>query len=106
MQGKSSFQHRAQHAAPELHRARAALCRALLKVQALEHESLTEDDLDGRLLPAGLGKILEAFGSLLDMAIDDSESFGSLLHMDKWYQYCGSRPVVCSALCQVTYGHH
>ncbi len=81
MQGKSSFQHRAQHAAAELHKARAALCCALLKVQALEHESLTEDDLDRRLLPAGLGKTLEAFGSLLDVAVDDSGSFGSLLDM-------------------------
>ncbi len=93
MQGKSSFQHRAQHAAAELHKARAALCRALLKVQALEHESETEDDVYRRLLPAGLGKTLKAFGSLLDMAVDD------------WCKAC----VPCTHLvvsCQVTYVHH
>ena len=58
MQGNSTFQYRAQHAAAELHRARTALCRAILKVEALEHESLKEGDAYRRLLPAGLGKTL------------------------------------------------
>ena len=58
MQGYSTFQNRAQHAAAELNRARTALCRAMLKVQALERESLKQDDAYRRLLPAGLGTTL------------------------------------------------
>ena len=58
MQRKSNFQYRAERAATELHRARAALCHATRNVQALEEESQTEDKVYRRLLPAGLGKAM------------------------------------------------
>ena len=49
---------RACRAAAELRNARAALCRALMKVQALEQEDNNADQSLKRLLPPGLGMAL------------------------------------------------
>lgn len=63
MQGNTTFQTRAQHAATELKSARTALCQAMLKVQALERERLKEDDAYRRLLPAGWVRLCSMLSS-------------------------------------------
>ena len=58
MQDTANLDSRACRAAAELRNARAALCRALMKVQDLEQEGSNADQGLRRLLPSGLGTTL------------------------------------------------